>query len=310
MRVMDACTGVILAAGHGRRMGELGETYPKTLLPVGDRSIIRHHTRLLLQLGIRDIIVVVGHRADQVSAAIAHAEPGTRIRFVTQNEPLGSADALGRVRSLVTGPIVALLGDYFFSATDAAAVMRRLAQGTSAIAVKREPEARLVAEACAVSVDGTGRVTEIVEKPMVPGTRLKGCGMYACTPDFFDAVARTPRTALRNEYELTVALELFVASGRPLFAEEIVRWDANLTRPLDLLECNLRWLEETQQPSFAAMNASVGPGAILTSAVVGAGASIGQDARVSHSVVFPSASVAPGAALQRAIVTPAGIVQC
>jgi glucose-1-phosphate thymidylyltransferase len=307
---MDACTGVILAAGHGRRMGELGEAYPKTLLPVGDRSIIRHHIHLLVQLGIRDIIVVVGHRADLVTSAIGHAEPDACIRFVSQNEALGSADALGRVRPHIRGPVVALLGDYYFRATDAAAVMRRLAQGTSAIAVKGESDPCLVAEACAVTVDDTGRVVDIVEKPMVPGTRLKGCGIYACTPDFFDAVARTPRTALRNEYELTVALELYVKSGRPLFAEEIVRWDANLTRPLDLLECNLRWLEETRQLSFAGMNARVEPGAVLTSAIVGAGASIGQGARVSHSVVFPSASVAPGAAVQRAIVTPAGVVQC
>jgi NDP-sugar pyrophosphorylase family protein len=291
-------------------MGELGEAYPKTLLPIGDRSILRHHIRLLVQLGIRDVIVVVGHRADQVAAGIEHAEPDARIRFVSQNEALGSADALGRVRPLITGPVVVLLGDYYFRATDAAAVMRRLAQGTSAIAVKREPEPRLVAEACAVSVDETGRVVDIVEKPMVPGTRLKGCGMYACMPDFFDAVARTPRTALRNEYELTVALELYVKAGCQLFAEEIIRWDANLTRPLDLLECNLRWLAETYQPSFAGMDARVEPGAVLTSAIVGAGASIGQDARVSHSVVFPSASVAPGAALQRVIVTPAGVVQC
>ena len=307
---MDACTGVILAAGHGRRMGELGEAYPKTLLPVGDRSIIRHHIQLLVQLGIRDIIVVVGHRADQVTSAIEQAETDIRIRFVAQNEALGSADALARVRPLITGPVVALLGDYYFRATDAAAVMRRLAMGMSAIAVKREPDPRLVAEACAVTIDDGGRVVDIVEKPMVPGTRLKGCGIYACMPDFFDALARTPRTALRNEYELTVALELYVRSGRPLFAEEIVRWDANLTRPLDLLECNLRWLEETREPSFAGMNARVEAGAVLTRAIVGAGASIGQGARVSHSVVFPSASVAPGAAVQRAIVTPAGVVQC
>ena len=108
---------------------------------------------LLVQLDIRDIIVVVGHRADQVTSAIEQAETGIRIRFVAQNEALGSADALARVRPLITGPVVALLGDYYFRATDAAAVMRRLALGMSAIAVKREPDPRLVAEACAVTID-------------------------------------------------------------------------------------------------------------------------------------------------------------
>ena len=304
-------TGVILAAGRGRRMGGLGEAYPKTLLPVGDRSIIGHHIRLLVQLGIRDVIVVVGHHADQVAAALERdADPAARIRLAPQEEVLGSAHALQRVRPMVSGPLIVLLGDYYFRATNAAAMMGRLAQGACAIAVKREPEPRLVAEACAVDTDPSGRVIDIVEKPMIPGTRLKGCGMYACTPDFFDALGRTPRTALRNEYELTVALELHVRSGRPMYAEEIVQWDANLTRPIDLLECNLRWLEETRQTSFAASEARIDPGAILSGAIVGAGASIGRGARVSDSVVFPSGCVAPGGAIERALVTPAGTVQC
>jgi dTDP-glucose pyrophosphorylase len=188
--------------------------------------------------------------------------------------------------------------------------MRRLEQGACAIAVKHEPETRLIAEACAVTVEADGRVVDIVEKPMRPATPLKGCGMYACTADFFDAVARTPRTALRNEYELTTALELHVKSGRPLFAEPIVQWDANLTRPTDLLECNLRWLEDTRHASFTAPDARVAADVVLTSAVVGAGASIGRGAHVSQSVVFPAATVTAGTTVQRAIVTPGGVVQC
>ena len=308
---MQPCTGVILAAGRGRRMGGLGDAYPKTLLPVGDRSIIGHHIHLLVQLGITDVIVVVGHHADQVAAALDRdADPGVRLRLVPQDQALGSAHALGCVRSMVTGPMIVLLGDYYFRVTNAAALIARLAQGACAIAVKREPEPRLISEACAVDIDAAGRVIDIVEKPVSPSGRLKGCGMYACTPEFFDALARTPRTALRDEYELTVALELHVRAGRPLFAEEIVQWDANLTRPIDLLESNLRWLEDTRQPSFAAPEARVDPGATLSWSIVGAGASVGRGALVSHSVVFPSGIVAAGDAVDRALVTPAGVVQC
>src|SRR5262245_45779344 len=146
---MDACTGVILAAGRGRRMGDLGEAYPKTLLPVGDRPVIGHHIRLLVQLGISDVIVVVGHHADRVVAA-AEREAGhdARLRVVPQEEALGSAHALSRVRSMVGGPMMVLLGDYYFRSANAPALMQRLAQGACAIAVKRETDPRLVAEAC------------------------------------------------------------------------------------------------------------------------------------------------------------------
>ena len=308
---MAECTGVILAAGYGRRMGGLGIAFPKTLLPVGDRAILNHHIQLLVDLGVSDIVVVVGHQADQIAAVVAeHTRPDVQIRQVLQQEPLGSAHALSLVRPFVKDGVIALLGDYYFRASDAAAVRRRLEQGACAIALKHEPETRLIAEACAVTLDDQGRVIEIVEKPMRPATSLKGCGMYACTAEFFDAVARTPRTALRNEYELTTALELHVKSGRPLFGEAIVQWDANLTRPTDLLECNLRWLEDMRRASFTAPDARVAPDAVLASTVVGARASVGRGARISESVVFPAATVRPGTTVQRAIVTPNGVVQC
>jgi NDP-sugar pyrophosphorylase family protein len=44
-------------------MGALGEQYPKALLPIGNEPVIVHHLRLLESLGVRDVYVIVGHRA-------------------------------------------------------------------------------------------------------------------------------------------------------------------------------------------------------------------------------------------------------
>jgi len=149
-----------------------------------------------------------------------------------------------------------------------------------------------------------------VEKPADPGRRLKGCGIYGWPRDFFDALARTPRTALRDEYEITVSIELYSSAGYPVFGEDIVTWDANLTRPVDLLECNLRWLAEHGHAMLVAPDARVEPGARLQRTVVGPGAIVERDVQLTDTVVFAGARVAAGTVLHRAVITPHVVERC
>jgi dTDP-glucose pyrophosphorylase len=309
--IVNQCVGVILAAGRGRRMGTLGDAYPKPVLPVGNLPLIGHHLRFLLGLGITDVIVVVGQQRDAIAAALDGIDaPAARVRLVEQEQVVGSAHALARVRPLVRGPFVVLLGDYFFRLSDPRRVIERLRGGEGFIAAKREPNPRLVSEACALQVDASGRLLGIVEKPADPGGRLKGCGVYGWPVDFFDALGRTPRTALRDEYEITVSIELYISGGGAVYAEELVVWDANLTRPEDLLECNLHWLAEQGHRNLLAPDARVERTATLDRTLVGPGAVVGSNVRLTDVVVFAGARVEPGISLARALVTPHGIVAC
>lgn len=59
-------TGILLAAGRSQRMGQ-----PKLLLPWHGVPLVRHVARLALRSGIDELIVVLGHRAAHVDAALA-----------------------------------------------------------------------------------------------------------------------------------------------------------------------------------------------------------------------------------------------
>ena len=52
-------SAIILAAGFSRRMGAL-----KPILKLGDKTILERAIRLFRDLGIEDVIVVVGHGAN------------------------------------------------------------------------------------------------------------------------------------------------------------------------------------------------------------------------------------------------------
>lgn len=310
---MSIRVGVILAAGRGRRMGDLGDRYPKALLPVANEPLILHQIRFLRGLGVQEVYVVVGYRRlDIVTALGDGTASGVRLHYVEQQQRLGIAHAVGRLRTSIREPFLLLLGDYFFCATDVERLLSPLERDDDSIAMaaKREPNRRALTEACALSVDGDGRIHTIVEKPTVPASDLKGCGIYALRPAFFDAVNRTPRTALRDEYELTVALDLYINMGKPVYAAEIIEWDVNLTRPQDLLACNLRFLEQTGQTYLLAPGAKVEQNVVLERAVIGKETRISSALRLKEVVVFPGVELNGGGTLERGLATADGFISC
>ncbi|MBD2844003.1 NTP transferase domain-containing protein [Paenibacillus sp. IB182496] len=64
---------VLLAAGEGQKMWPYGAIRPKALLPVGARPLIAWQLELLLELGMEQIIVVTGHKGEQIGHWLQHA---------------------------------------------------------------------------------------------------------------------------------------------------------------------------------------------------------------------------------------------
>jgi molybdenum cofactor cytidylyltransferase len=87
---------MVLAAGQSSRMG-----VPKLLLPLGNRTVIAHVVGAALASRLRPVVVVLGHEADRLRAALP---PGDLV--VVENP----AFATGLATSLGAG-LVALPGD-------------------------------------------------------------------------------------------------------------------------------------------------------------------------------------------------------
>jgi molybdenum cofactor cytidylyltransferase len=69
---------VLLAAGRSRRMGAF-----KPLLPFGAQTVVETCVNNLLAAGVGEVVVVVGHRAEEVRARLAHLP----VRFALNAEP-------------------------------------------------------------------------------------------------------------------------------------------------------------------------------------------------------------------------------
>src|ERR1700680_4915008 len=79
---MAPLKAIILAAGLGGRMLPLTQRTHKSLLPIGDTTILGRIVDGLLGIDVRDILVVTGHLSDQVRAFLFERYPQVPFRFV------------------------------------------------------------------------------------------------------------------------------------------------------------------------------------------------------------------------------------
>lgn len=289
--------GVILAAGKGTRIRPFSDHYPKPLLPIFDRPLLLWQVEAMRELGIRDILIVVGHLGHRVVESLGDGSRyGVNIRYVEQQETLGIAHAVGQLEPHIERPFLLFLGDIFFETRNLASMLDayRRSDVDAVLAVKVEDDREAMRRNFSVEVGDDGFVKRVVEKPRHPRTNLKGCGLYLFDLEIFDAVRATPRTALRDEYELTHTIQIFVADGHGVVPAEVIERDLNLSNPADLLDLNLYVMRREGHTNFVAEGAEVAPGATVQNSVIMQGAKIPKDAHLDECLVLPGERVPSG----------------
>jgi NDP-mannose synthase len=94
---------VILAGGKGVRLRPFTASFPKPLVPLGDRPIIEVLMRRLVHFGITDITLTLGHLAELIKAYFLHRKEFTRqinLHYVDETNPTGTAGSLAFVQGL------------------------------------------------------------------------------------------------------------------------------------------------------------------------------------------------------------------
>ncbi|HHJ19384.1 MAG TPA: phosphocholine cytidylyltransferase family protein [Gammaproteobacteria bacterium] len=107
-------TAVILAAGMGTRLRELGQIKPKGFLRIGAKPIIEESIERLVRTGIKRIIIVTGHHAEFYDA-LREDYPGL---IETIHNKLyscsGSMYTLYQIRDYVEGGFLLLESDLIY----------------------------------------------------------------------------------------------------------------------------------------------------------------------------------------------------
>jgi len=103
---------VILAGGKGRRLKPYTTSFPKPLMPIGDKPILEILLRQLSASGQKDIILAVGHLAELIISFLGDGKQfGVNITYSRENTLLGTIGPLSLIRDKLKETFLVINGD-------------------------------------------------------------------------------------------------------------------------------------------------------------------------------------------------------
>lgn len=222
---------VIPAAGRGSRLRPLTDDRPKGLVEVGGRPILTHCFETLLDLGVDELIVVVGYRGDDIVEYYGEAFAGVPVTYTRQAERAGLADAVLTAEDHVTGDFLVMNGDNVYDADLSPVIATHRRTGADATLLVDEVSPGRAEQGGVFELDD-GEIAGLVEKPEhPPSTRIpRGC--YAFSTQIFHA-CHLVEPARTGEHELTDAIDLLLYTGAPVEVVEFDGWCTNVNTPDD-----------------------------------------------------------------------------
>jgi NDP-sugar pyrophosphorylase family protein len=190
---------VVLAAGRGTRLAPLTDDRPKAALEVAGRPLIARVVDHLVRCGFGEIAVNLHYRPQAVRDALADAQ--ARIVWFEERELLGTAGALGSMRSFLAGDDAFLVqyGDVLTDHDLAGFLERHRARDALLTLLVHER----AASNSVVVVDRDGRVTRFLERPSERERRgvespWVNSGVYACSAGLLELLPRPPSDIPRD----------------------------------------------------------------------------------------------------------------
>ena len=155
---MNTETGVhvvVLAAGRGSRLGELGGETPKWLIEVAGRSLADRHLDGISRAGARvaSTTVIVGHAAQAIERDLALRAANVKVVLNPEFAELNNWWSLLRgLRELPSeGPIVVINADLLIASSQIAEFIRATVEAASEALIAVDHERRLTDESMKVS---------------------------------------------------------------------------------------------------------------------------------------------------------------
>jgi UTP--glucose-1-phosphate uridylyltransferase len=210
---------VILAAGMGKRFLPITRAIPKPMLPVGNKPTLDYIIQELIESGIEQILIVVGHRKEIIEEYYRGRD---EIQFVIQNNLNGTAPAVLLAEEFVNQEAFALcLSDEIVESI--VPCIRQLIDvfmeyNASMVTAIEETTEEKIHTYNAVEMDETqGKVSKlisIIEKPQSAYPSLfTSIGRYVIDPGIFNIISSMKLEEERELY-LTEAFNLMMKDNQ------------------------------------------------------------------------------------------------
>ena len=236
-------TAIILAAGRGSRFWPYSTIRQKAAFPIANIPIIRRMVDTLHDLGIGQIIVVVGHGEASVRAALRGV--ATPVHFVPQANPTGTATAALSAAQALTEDCLVVAGDVVTDKQNITALLARFAEERPLAAALIQPlgEESPHDWLGAYPADGTLRG---VEGHTRRGCQHRLCGIYALRASALDYLRDNPGVMSQVpvggmppvEAEIAQSIQMMIDEGQTVLAVETPGYHIDLDKPWHIDQAN------------------------------------------------------------------------
>ena len=296
---------LVLAGGEGTRLRPLTLTVPKPAMPLAGRPFLTFMLDWLAGHGVTEAILSCGYRSDGVRQVLGDIYDGMRLRYVIEDEPLGTA---GPVRLAADADVLAdrflvLNGDTltdFDLTAELAQHEATGAQGTLALAAVEDTASYGV-----VPTDDEGRVVEFLEKVEGQPTNRINAGAYVLERAVAERIE--PGRAVSFEREVFPAMAAegilygFMAEG---YWIDIGTPERYLEATYDLLARRVasRLPASDETGSLVYAGSITGGARIGPQSVVGTHCVVGERSVVERSVLHSNVRVGHDCLIESAVV--------
>jgi dTDP-glucose pyrophosphorylase len=196
---------VIMAGGKGTRLGKLTSTMPKPMLKVAGRPILERIVLHLIGHGINNIFIAINHLSHIIEEYFNDGRQlGCNIKYLREDEPLGSGGALSLLPAPAKFPVILMNGDLIVEA-DISNMLHFHKNNTYFATMGIHYYNHEVPFGC-VEIDNN-RIVALEEKPLI--TKIVNAGVYVLSPE---AVNSIPRNTF---FPITTIFENALAEKRP-----------------------------------------------------------------------------------------------
>jgi len=248
---------LILAGGSGKRLGADSAGHNKCMLRLFSKPLIQYSLENACRAGVTEIVIVVGHAAEEIINAFGNTFEGVRIKYVIQHDARGLVHAIDCTRkSIGNHEFMLFLADEILRNPRHSEMIQKFHDENLFVicGVVHEADLNEIRKTYAVIQDDSERrIYRMIEKPRRPLNHIRGTGNCIFRPEIFDYIDLTPVNQSRGEKELPDLIQCAIDDGHAVKSFDIGSDYINVNTPSDiektekLYSGSLQWKEETSE---------------------------------------------------------------